>query len=348
MKYDMLREKALANFELLLDYWGIEWKSINGEEYDFLNPTRNDTNYGACRFNIRKNRGADFTGNAITNVHARLLGTGFTCDDFSGYANGIQAKIGFDVIGLNQRLLLCNTYKESAERLRIILDEISGKEGFIKPSKDAAKKRRKDQEQQNTKLINYANKIWQACKDINVEGSLAQKYFSSRGLNNVQERSIRFHPAIKNKELNAAIPAILFKVQAAPEAELSAIHRIYLTQDGRKANVMSPKMALARIVGSGIWFGEPNAQLAIAEGPENALTARYCYNFPFVCCSVSAGNFGSLTIPKYVKELILLPDPDNAGMAAYKKAVIEYKKQGVAKIKRAMLDWGSLDSLVNG
>ena len=47
MKYDQLREKALANFELLLNHWGIEFQLIGEHEYDFLNPTRQDDNFGA-------------------------------------------------------------------------------------------------------------------------------------------------------------------------------------------------------------------------------------------------------------------------------------------------------------
>jgi hypothetical protein len=350
MKYDMLREKALANFELLLDHWGIEWKQVNENEYDFLNPTRRDINFGACRFNIEKGRGADFAGRGFSSQDFSSLGIGFSPDDFSGIdsESGESAKIGFDIIGLTQRLHKGNSYKNAASLLKDTLSELSSFDNYINPSRNSAELRRQKQEKKNTQLINYAHKIWGACRDITLENSPAQQYFKSRGLNNVKERSIRFHPAIKNSELKQALPAILFKVQISPEADLSAIHRIYLSQNGKKANVATPKMALARIVGSGIWFGEPGAQLAIAEGPENALTARYCYGFNFVCCSISAGNFGSLTIPKYVRELVLLPDEDSAGINAYKKAVKEYKSQGVANIKRAMLDWGSLEELVSG
>ena len=246
-----------------------------------------------------------------------------------------------------QRLRKASSYKHGAELLKTDLTFLEDNREFTKPAKDAAERRRQRAAQRNTKLINYAHKIWQACKEIDTTTSLANKYFENRGLKNVKEETIRFHPAIRNGELKQAIPAILFKVQLFPRAELSAIHRIYLTQEGCKANVAAPKMALARIAGSAIWFGEPSAILAIAEGPENALTARYCYNFGFVCSSISANNFSALTIPKYVKELILLPDPDNAGLNSYKKAVLSYKAQGVKKIQKAMLDLSSLDSVIN-
>lgn len=347
MKYDQLREKALANFELLLDYWGIEFKQINEQEYDFLSPNRADSNFGACRFNIEKGRGADFAGIRITDKAYSSLGVGFTEDDFVGFAQGTATKIGFDIIGLAQRVQKENTYKAAAKRLQTDLQELSSNSEFIIPARDAAEKRRALAVKKNKQLISYAFKIWAACEKIEIKNSPAEVYFKSRGLEDISEKTIRYHPAIKNRELQKAVPTILFKVQEKPNGELVALHRIYLQEDGtKKANVSSPKMALARIMGSGIWFGEPSETLAIVEGPENALTAKYVYNMGFVVCSISAANFSNLTIPKYVRELVLLPDDDAAGLSAYKKAVIAYRKQGVKSIKRAMLDWHNLDGLV--
>lgn len=349
MKYDQLREQALANFELLLNYWGIEYKLIGDNEYDFLNPTRRDTNFGACRFNIEKGIGSDFAGRGFERNDFSRFGIGFTADDFSGVTRtGESVRNGFDIIGLVQRIYKIGSYKEAAELLRDELSKLKSSTEYITPAKDAAERRKEKQRKNNERIVTYANNVWNACRDIKLEGSLAEEYFKSRGLFNVKEQNIRFHPSIKNRELKQTLPAVLFKVQASPKADLSAIHRIYLTQHGRKANVAAPKMALAKIANSAIWFGEPSEQLAIAEGPENALTARYCYNFGFVCSTISASNFSALTIPSYVKQLVLLPDEDDAGINSYKKAVKAYQAQGIKHIQRAMLDWGKLDELVRG
>lgn len=339
MKYDQLREKALANFESLLNYWGIKFQQM-GAEYDFLSPTREDTNYGACRFNIEKGRGADFAGSGFKSTDYSLLGLGFTKEDFSGYNEGTETKIGYDILGLVQRVHQIGSYKDAAIRLRDDLQDLSAKTKLVTPSRDAAERRRKEQELKNKKIIDYANKVWRACENIPIHGTPAEIYFNARGLAPT-EKNIRYHPKIRNRELNKVIPTILLKVQKEPEGPLVAIHRIYLTEDGKKANVENPKMALARIKGAGIWLGTLGSSLAIVEGPENALTVRHTYRFPFVVCSINVSNFSGLTIPPYVKEITLIPDEDEAGQAACDKAIKAYKNASI-KIKRAQLDWSAI------
>lgn len=337
MKYDQLREKALANFESLLAYWGIEYQQI-GNEYDFLSPTREDTNFGACRFNIDKGRGADFAGTTLPILDFKQLGCGFSKDDFNGFADGAETKVGFDVIGLAQRVHRINGYKVAAEQLRLDLQKLSEQVKLVSPTRDAAEQRRKEQEIKNAKLTEYAHKVWRACENIKIENTPGSIYLKNRGINWLNEPSIRFHPKVKNKELGRAIPTLLFRIQKEPTGPLVALHRIYLDEDGKKAKVSAPKMALARILGAGIWFGAPGEQLAIVEGPENALTARTTYGLDFVVSSVSSANYSSLEIPPYVKRLILIPDEDKAGDAAYEKALIAYHRPGL-KIQKASLDW---------
>lgn len=328
-KYAALRERALANFEALLDLWQITFTKISNDEYDFLNPTRKDNNYGACRFNVAKGIGSDFAGTNFTSADYKSLGPGFTKDDFAGYNQhtGISTTWGFDIIGLCQRLRGSSTYKDAATELRDNLKSIKSNGKYNPASADAARQRDAQRTENKKKILASAQKTWNYCKDF--EGTLADVYLRSRKLyfkGNAPE--IKFHPKIYNTELKTFIPAVLFKISKSPESEFLGVHRIYIARDGsRKAHLTNPKMALGSIKGAAIWFGTPDKTLHIVEGPENALTIKYL-GYSFVACTISAANFGNLSIPNYVNDVKLFPDPDKAGKEAALKAVDAYQRQG--------------------
>jgi hypothetical protein len=322
-KYDQLKEKAISNFELLLTYWEVEYIKINDAEYDFLNPTRDDTNHGACRFNVVKGAGADFAGRDFKNSDFLRLGPGFTSEDFAGVTK--LGGWGFDVIGLCQRLKGQSNYNDAARLLQRILAQIEKSPLYVKPNKDAHVKRKQELQIQKDKKLISANSTWSRAKHY--KNTLAEKYLQSRNINLDSETNIKFHPRIYNTELEAFIPCVLFKVQKNYSSELCAIHRIYISKDGtRKANIDNPKMALGNIQGAGIWFGTPCGTLCIVEGPENALSIR-CLGYEFVVSSISASNFSNLVLDSAIKEVILFPDPDDAGKNNCLKAVKNYQKQ---------------------
>lgn len=323
-KHDQLREKGLANFESLLTLWGIEYKKLTEVEYDFLSPTRSDRNFGACRFNTYKGRGADFASSTITEQDCKLLGIGFSPNDFSGYSNGEYRKSGFDIIGLVQRVHNCNTYNDAAGYLSNDLKKIAEQGVIVTPAKDAAEKRRLEQAAQLQKKIELSQRLWHTAKEL--KGSKGEVYLDCRGIH-PKETSIRINPWLKHTS-GIRYPTLLFKAQKSPDGPIVAIHRIFLSENGEtKAPVDDPKMALGAIKGAGIWFGNPSSILIIAEGPENALIYREA-NHSFVVSTVYSTNYHNLTIPKYVKTVILAPDEDKAGMSACKLAIKEYSKQG--------------------
>ena len=326
-KYDLLRERALANFEQLLDFWQIQYRKISADEYDFLNPTRDDKNYGACRFNIKKGTGADFAGTNYTSSDFKRLGLGFTEEDFAGLSKGTHGRSqwGFDIIGLCQRLNGLHSYSEGAKLLTAALTGIRQQGDYVKPDKDAKDKRENERSAGRLKSLKAAERTWSICKSyIGTEG---ETYLRSRKIYGIDEPNIRFHNRVYNSELKAHIPALLFKVSKSPDGPLEAIHRIYIAKDGsRKAFLTNPKKALGDIKGAGIWFGKPSRELCIVEGPETSLAVR-CLGFPFVVSTISATNYANLIIPDYVCTVKLMPDPDEAGKANAHKALREYGRQ---------------------
>jgi putative DNA primase/helicase len=90
-----------------------------------------------------------------------------------------------------------------------------------------------------------------------------------------------------------------------------AVHRTYLTEDGRKAEVEPVKMSLGPVGGGAIRLGVDSDTIIVAEGIESALGAAMVYNVvPWA--TLSAGNMEVLQIPKSVKQVIIAPDNDRS------------------------------------
>lgn len=338
-KYALLKERALANFDLLINYWKLEYIKIGDNEYDFLSPTRADNNFGACRFNVAKGYGADFAGVSFSKKEYESIGKGFCREDFAGFTEYGQTRNGFDIIGLCQRIHNRNSYQEAAELLKQQLIEISQNAQILEITKEDIDKRYKEIEARKAKTLEWANKAWKYSQSF--KNTLAEKYLNSRGIFLQaweNEPNIKFHPKIYNKEIEKTVPCVLFKVSNSPNGELRAIHRIWIALDGsRKAKLSNPKMALGSIEGGAIWFGDPCEKLYIAEGPEEALNIKYNFQRNFVCSTVYATNFHNLIIPSYVTEVVLCPDDcdDGAGKESAIKAIKAYTKQN-KKIKMAL------------
>lgn len=333
-KYVSLKERALLNFEHLLHFWNITYTKIGADEYDFLNPTREDKSFGACRFNTTKGIGADFAGSAFTESDFKFFGKGFSKEDFVGFAKDTRnANWGFDIIGMCQRIHNLRGYKEAAAKLQGDLKEIK-KRGIklLEATKEAILEReRKIQEDKNKKL-KIAELAWNTCKPI--KGTIGEKYLNSRGIYiKEEEKSLKFHPKVYNSELKKEVPVILLKVTKEPNGLLTAVHRIYIKSDGsnKRDDISENKTALGAVKGCGVWFGTPKEKLYVVEGPENALTYR-CIGFEFVVCTIYGTNFHDLTIPEYVETVVLCPDEDKpnknkTGKEFVIKAINEYQKQ---------------------
>jgi len=326
-RYTPLRETALCNFDKLLSYWDIVYQKITDDEYDFINPLRHDTNFGACRFNVKKGIGSDFAGSIFTAEDFAKFGAGFTKEDFSSLNESTEVtNWGFDVIGLCGRLHKISDYKESAKRLAIDLKDIENNIGITKITPEYIKNKEKQREQLNLSKLKFAKKTWSICQ--NVEGTPGETYLRNRGISQFGEGVTKFHGQVFNKESNTLLPTLLFKITEDPNGDIQAVHRIYLSERGDKAALKIQKMALGAIKGNGIWFNkEIKDKLYIVEGPENALSILSMGRTPVVS-TINASNFPNLTIPDSVKVILLCPDNDKAGIYYSKKALKAYSKKG--------------------
>lgn len=314
MKHDALKEKALANFELLLEFWKVDFKRITGTEYDLLATWREDKNFGSCRFNVEKGIGSDFANYGFTKEDIKLFGAGFDESDFVGFTVEDGAtKPSFDIVGLCQRIYRCRTYQDASKYLDDDLRTLAKDRGIIVPTEERIKARLEKEQRRKQKNLEYAVDLWESSKYHPLVGSIGERYLNSRGIFTL-DKNIRFHPSIPYGPLRVNYPCLLFKVQNLPNTELVGVHRIYLSNEGKKAPVENPKAILGSLKSNSIWFGEPSSKLYIAEGPENSLTCLE-QGAKFVCCSISAHNLLSINIPNYVTNIVLVPDPDPIGLS---------------------------------
>ena len=192
----------------------------------------------------------------------------------------------------------------------------------------------------------FALKLWNDAKPIHQSPCI--RYFQSRAI--LEEtvttaRSIRFHPELPHPETKSKHPAILFlcekfssddgEVENPEPDAITGIHRIYLSDDcAGKLQTGSAKMLLGSPTGAGIWFDYPSQIIYLAEGPENALIVRQAFGFNTIS-GISAAHMQNLIIPKFVRELHVFGDFDEAGRKAVIKLSQRIKSQVCIYVRKA-------------
>ena len=161
--------------------------------------------------------------------------------------------------------------------------------------------------------------VWQASKSIrHSDAEPVRLYLQSRGLDGwiPDWPSIRFHPNMQYRDEDGKLigyfPAILSLVERRNEA--ITIHRTFLTPDGRKAPVDSPKKMMEIpsgkiVMGSAIRLGKPGRILGVTEGFETALAvieATGMVTWPLISSTLMSG----FEIPHGVEKLIIWSDLD--------------------------------------
>lgn len=104
-------------------------------------------------------------------------------------------------------------------------------------------------------------------------------------------------------------PAMIASVRD-PDGHVRALHRTYLTPDGQKAAVPSPRKVLGRIPdGSAVRLTEPAHTLGIAEGIETALAATILFGIP-TWAALNSGRLKVWQPPAETAEVVIFADHD--------------------------------------
>ena len=162
--------------------------------------------------------------------------------------------------------------------------------------------------------------IWSGCGHI--RGTLAEEYLLKRGIPRTAiSNRLGFHPGLKYCERvdgrwrpTGTFPAMVAPIQL-PGGRAVCLHRTYLSGQGTKADVSSPKkmtMRAASLRGGAIRLSAPAEVLAVAEGIETALAVRAGTGLA-VWAAVSATLMESLEVPDDVREVHIFADKDVSG-----------------------------------
>lgn len=166
-------------------------------------------------------------------------------------------------------------------------------------------------------------RLWAQCVPL-VPGDPVTLYLKHRGLGGLRPlpQSLRYHralPYFDGEERIGAYPAMVAEV-VTPDGRRVALHRSWLSKDGRKAEVPTPRKitpAAGPLAGSAIPLGCPDTRgrIGVAEGIETALSCVLASGLPTVA-AVSANGMASYRWPKGTRELVVFADNDAAGLAA--------------------------------
>jgi putative DNA primase/helicase len=174
------------------------------------------------------------------------------------------------------------------------------------------------------------NRLWCAAKPVE-PGDAVDRYLLSRGLAD-RPACLRHAPQTPFDGLADLHPAMVALVHG-PDARPATLHRTFLTPDGRKAKIPSPRRLMRGPFpkGSAVRLVPATDVLGVAEGIETAMAAAQFFKLP-VWAALTAGNLADWIWPNCIRQLIVFGDNDgsftgqNAAFALARRA----KAKGIA------------------
>lgn len=161
------------------------------------------------------------------------------------------------------------------------------------------------------------NRIWN--ESVTIEDRIAEParlYLARRGITVKAPAALRFHPSLgyfDGSKLEGCYPAIVMMVHGSDGSPVT-IHRIYLTREGMKAPVESPKKMMSYpssrdVTGGAIRIVGPGPVMAVAEGVETALAVMEGTGLP-VWCGINAYLLENMVLPDDTERVIVFADKD--------------------------------------
>jgi len=142
-----------------------------------------------------------------------------------------------------------------------------------------------------------------------------------------------------------AMLAIFVDVDGTP----SGLHRTYLTSDGRKAPVLSPKLSLGPLRDGGAvrLAATVGDTLGIAEGIETALAASLLFNVP-CWAALNANRLAKWEPPATVRSVVIFADNDvsftgqTAAFDLSARLEVEGKRVSIEMPNLTGMDWADM------
>ncbi len=193
----------------------------------------------------------------------------------------------------------------------------------------------------NKKIV---QQIWEGSVPLSDErASPVRRWFYNRQLHEVRGplNMVRCHPALDyftERKVTHTGPAMV-AMMTDINGRTCGLHRTWITEDGRKANVeavrrLTSSISTHPIEGSAVKFDlEPSPVLMIGEGIESSLAARAIGGFP-TWSAINQNQMTKLAIPDYVKAVIVWADRDHndVGQSAALELVARLRKAGLRAV----------------
>jgi putative DNA primase/helicase len=164
--------------------------------------------------------------------------------------------------------------------------------------------------------------LWARCAPLE-PGDPVTVYLRRRGVGGAwpPPACLCHHPALAywhNGDKLGVFPAMVAPI-IAPDGRTVALHRTYLTRDGRKADVPTVKKltcAAGPMAGASIPLHKPaHGAIGVAEGVETALAAWLASGVPTVA-AYCAGALAGFLWPAGVQRIVIFADNDKPGREA--------------------------------
>ncbi|MBV7542149.1 toprim domain-containing protein [Acidovorax sp. sic0104] len=212
------------------------------------------------------------------------------------------------------------------EAVEAVTGHFTGGDGKIRPKpRTAPPPPTGNTQEENENLALSLNRAWLDSIPVTArDAEPLRLYLRKRGLKISPPEALRFHPSlvyfdVDQDRIIGRFPAMIAMV-TGPDGQPVTIHRTYLTPDGRKANVPSPKKLMSypdvrTVTGGAIQLCPHGRVLAVAEGIETALAAMEGTGIP-TWPTVNAVMLENFVPPPSVEQLIVFADKDRPSRLA--------------------------------
>ena len=176
-------------------------------------------------------------------------------------------------------------------------------------------KRRAEEAARRAKDFQRARLIWAEAEPA--AGTLAERYLRARAYRSRIPDALRFNPNAWHPTAKR-LPAMIAAVTLAGEAAPVAVHRSYLAEPGRKAEITPAKAMRGPAAGGAVRLSDGPGPLVIAEGIETALSLfdALADASPRVWAALSTSDVSGLRLPPAPSDLVIAPDRDAPGQRA--------------------------------
>jgi hypothetical protein len=150
-------------------------------------------------------------------------------------------------------------------------------------------------------------------KAVPISGTPAERYLLNRGLPVPPmgwPDCLRFAPSLYHELERKRFPSLVARVDDCT-GELTAVWRIYITEDGCKQPIENPKLGLGTAQGGAVRLGGVAGKICVSEGVESAIAVWALCGFRWPSWSVlSTSGMRGFDPPFMIDRVDVYPDSD--------------------------------------